>query len=867
MAATDRNSFADVWEQLDPKYAERVRVTEATALGDEEIVRRWPQIGEGYLSKCVTALSLFTDSTNSKPQLWVKDPIVGREVFPGIYRSVTVDVDTQKPGLKGIIQTLRKGFATAPQWSEARIDAKVSALSNNQSASGISGTLSDPIDQVFDILFQNCSPLSIEAIADSLRTGDYSSGITVRGESHTGAWHVLSVSTKLEEDGSASATLRLATPQYTISAYDDYGLDRAMDVHYVMDVPKEQAQGIVTAWKAANPVGASASISYSRDQKLVDIVLRKTASVEAEFSAGLVSADCRYLETETIYLNVADAAAYPIFAPTNGGGISYVRNVTRNINGTWDISIKARTSRYRDTGFMTVEETGAQQTTQRQQLGLTNQSLEAVVPTAGAAISQRIEIRDDCSKDVVTAKEVGKEQISTAKVEAAGYSETTTEKTVQTSPASAPGQVAGHIRTVRTQPSKYHGRYDTQETDREVKLLESVARGGSALFDEEVTVRQNDANDHSAGESGSAGEIIDRESRKNDAGRFDNRTTKRTAKPFGPAADVHGSPLVEETTEVFKNQGAFPNPGTPADGTIIDVSGNVNEAAKIDLVKTTRRAIPKEVLGLETGKDEFRDETTDIHANKDSIAISRAAGQVVDASIRLNEFGKLDGTVSKSTAKPAVTGPFTADADGYKQTQVTKYDNADAIPVASGKGERVDAKLNANGKYDAVKTVVSATEFHVDFNEPAVTGRKPSFNRIIFGINDPATIQARISAWFSIVQAQTTEIYSYSCSVSRDGDGYYQLTMSANPKAAGGGSQEWDGGFDYSVPVCKKRSDYLYSHAEITYTNSKIKVQSLLDNAGADLIDYGAGGSTGVQFIGRGRYKVTLVYGTDTLPS
>ena len=342
MAATDRNSFADVWEQLDPKYAERVRVTEATALGDEEIVRRWPNIGEGYLSKCVTALSLFTDSSNSKPQLWVKDPVVGREVFPGIYRSVTVDVDVQKPGLKGIIQTLRKGFATAPQWSEARIEAKVSALSNTQSADGLAGTTSDPVDRVFDVLFPNCSPLAIESIATSLRTASYSSGITVRGDTHSGAWHVLSVSTKIEEDGSASATLRIATPQYTISAYDDYGLDRAMDVHYVMDVPKEQAQGIVTAWKAANPVGASATISYSRDQKLVDIVLRKTASVEDVFNVGLTSADCRYTETETIYLNVADATAYPISAPADGGGISYTRNVTRNINGTWDISIKTR---------------------------------------------------------------------------------------------------------------------------------------------------------------------------------------------------------------------------------------------------------------------------------------------------------------------------------------------------------------------------------------------------------------------------------------------------------------------------------------------------------------------------------------------
>ena len=110
----DRNSYADIWEMLDGKYAERVRVTDAALVGDEEIVRRWPEIGQGYLSRCMTALKLFTDAKNSTAKSWVENPVCGRETFPGIYRAVTVDVDVQKPGLKGIIQTLRKGWAQIP---------------------------------------------------------------------------------------------------------------------------------------------------------------------------------------------------------------------------------------------------------------------------------------------------------------------------------------------------------------------------------------------------------------------------------------------------------------------------------------------------------------------------------------------------------------------------------------------------------------------------------------------------------------------------------------------------------------------------------------------------------------------------------
>ena len=150
----DRNTYADLWEQLDGKYAERVRVTDAVLVGDEEIVRRWGQIGEGYLSRSITALSLFTDAKNARPQAWVRDPVCGRETYSGVYRVVTVDVDVQKPGLKGIIQTLRKGWAQTAEWSEARLVESEKGPANNVSDAAVAA--SDNPTRFLKVKFPNC---------------------------------------------------------------------------------------------------------------------------------------------------------------------------------------------------------------------------------------------------------------------------------------------------------------------------------------------------------------------------------------------------------------------------------------------------------------------------------------------------------------------------------------------------------------------------------------------------------------------------------------------------------------------------------------------------------------------------------------
>jgi hypothetical protein len=932
----DRNSYADIWEMLDGKYAERVRVTDAALVGDEEIVRRWPEIGQGYLSRCMTALKLFTDAKNSTAKSWVENPVCGRETFPGIYRAVTVDVDVQKPGLKGIIQTLRKGWAQKPVWSEARLLEEESGPSNNVSDSGAVPASDNPT-RFLKIKFPNCDPGKVEAIASSLGGVSTYSNVVIRGENYSGTWNTVWVATKLEDDGSGTVTLYLALGQYNIRSYDNFGTEREQDIFYVYDCPKNEAQTIIDAWKAKYPVGSSATTNYSRSNGLVDLVLRRRTDTDFEADFGTTGLDCRYMETQTAIFGTANDKAYPIPSVKNDAGVSYTRTVRSNGDGTFDVILTKREVQYRDIDDLVVEQTGYSETTQRQQLGLTDEEVADMEEEDGAIKTQRVEVRDDCSRDITTNTETGKEQVttettvtrsyeeettettyqdaeldpptqetgkiktvrntpskyvgrwnvlekirtllhlpaavvydvadddsvhaqatedinvpnaggvaveltagageslsatvqynkesdtldvrkvveegkemvstseeesaasktviedktyqdaeihavpaageivrvdnrkskyggkydtrksvetgkpqeSTTKVEAAGFSETTTEKTVQSSPAPAPTATDGHIKTARTSASKYKDCYDTVETDREVKPLDATAAGGGPLWDEVTEVNDNAPTDLSGQAAGGVGVIIDAASKKNDAGRFDNRKTTRTAKPYGPVISIHGTPLVEEIVERSRNQDSMPSPGIPADGTMVDVSGSINDAAKIDVTKTTRRAIPKE----------------------------------------------------KVTAK----------------------------------------------------------KFHFDVDEPASGNQAPRYQRFIYGLKGNGELQPEVQKFFQKVQAQTGHQYRVSAAVNRDENGFYILTLTANPKDSGGGggsAQEWETGLDIDWPEAVKYQDVTSTKAYTKLTSSRATAQAFVNFNHGVLVDSGVGGQTGAHYIGRGRFLV-----------
>lgn len=1111
----DRNSYADIWEMLDGKYAERVRVTDAALVGDEEIVRRWPEIGQGYLSRCMTALKLFTDAKNSTAKSWVENPVCGRETFPGIYRVVTVDVDVQKSGLKGIIQTLRKGWAQTPVWSEARLLEEESGPSNNVSDSGAVPASDNPT-RFLKIKFPNCDPGKVEAIASSLGGVSTYSNVVIRGENYSGTWNTVWVATKLEDDGSGTVTLYLALGQYNIKSYDNFGTEREQDIFYVYDCPKNEAQTIIDAWKAKYSVGSSATTNYSRSNGLVDLVLRRRTNTDFEADFGTTGLDCRYTETQTAIFGTANDKAYPIPAVDHDAGISYTRTVRRNGDGTFDVILTKREVRYRNIDGLVVEQTGDSETIQRQQLGLTDEEVEPMEEEPGAIKTQRVEVRDDCSRDITTNTEIGKEQVttektvagsyeetttstqtasaelpapvketsfiktvrneqskypsrwnvlerirrilhipsavkydnrddaaahgqteesigvpntsgvavvlsadagtavraqvrydkesdtldvskdvttakeqvtteitearsyretttqktaqaaalpdpveesgfiktvrneasdyanrynttervreikqideaveydhaddasvhgrtverlgqpnsglavtlaagagealsasvrydkesdtldveektltvkpqtSTRKVAAAGFSETTTEKTAQASAAPAPTAVNGHIKTARTVASRFEGKYDTEETDREVKPLDATANGGSPLWDVSEEVHANASADMAGQAAGGVGVVVESSSRKNDAGRFDNRKTTRTAKPYGPVISVHGTPLVTETVERSRNQDLMPSPGTPADGMMVDVSGSINDAAKIDVTKTTRRAIPKQKTGIKTGENEFESETTDLHVNKESVVIVRAKGEVVDANLSINEFGRLNGSVRKRVGKPVVSGPFTEHDDGYKRVTKTIHRNIDNPPVISydDNGHDIAVSIAENGKKDVIETRVTAQKFHFDVDEPASGNQAPRYQRFVYGLKGNGELQPEVQNFFTKVQAQTGHQYRVSAAVNRDENGFYILTLTANPKDSGGGggsAREWETGLDINWPEAVKYQDVTSTKAYTKLTSSRANAQAFVNFNHGVLVDSGVGGQTGAHYIGRGRFLV-----------
>jgi hypothetical protein len=1002
------------------------------------------------------------------------------------------------------LQVLRKGFAETAIWSEARIDGSQIALGNSVGA-GVAGSTSHDPDKELNIRFNNCSPFKVDAIAESLLVASYAAGVTVGTEVYSGAWHCVSVGTKIEDDGSGTVSLRIARPTYTLQGYEDFGTERAQDVYYIADVPKDLAQGVLTAWKIAHPIGSSASCSYSRDQKLVNITLRVRAATQKTYLAGIVKLDCRYSDELTIYMGVATPDLYQLPAVTDGMGISYDRLPTSNGDGTWDIRITKRTVKYRDVTGLTIEQNADQSTVQRQQLGLTVQAMEPMLETTGVMKTQRVEVKDDCSKDVTTNAETGKpkttrevtvarshtdtteqktyqpaalpapvqtvgkiitakseeskypgkfdttqktreinaiqaaveydseddagshgrtvedigkknvggvsvvlsaasgealqaailydkesdtldvrrlavtgkEQISTrstssgdalivetgktyqgaqlpsatpvagqvltnenrqskftgkvdtvqtietglpqtsrkstvsgsesvtieektvqaallpdatptpgvvvsvenlagkypdrittrqtietgiaqtdtTKLLSAGSDETVVEKTYQAAPLVDPTPVVGHVKQVRNSQSKYPGKYDTMESDKEAKPLNSVSKGGGVLFDEETEVHKNAAADLSAGTPGIAGQIIDNASQKNDAGLFDNVTKKRTAKPLGPITDIHGTPLVEETVEKSVNQSAPPSPGIPAAGTSVDVQHDINGSGKIDVSKTTRRGIAYSIGPAQTGGDAFSTEQTTIKGNQGSITETFAPGTVKRVDVRVTDLKLLDATVQERTPIAVVDGPLTIHDDGYRKVTRTVHRNVPASIPATAKGHETDFTRNGFNTFDGQETQTTVTEFYIDIQEPATSGKHPGFQRVHFGLLNSASIQAAVDLFVAKAAAIVDEQFTISVSPSRDNDGFYTLHMSASPKQSGGSVAGWDAGLSIVGPECEKRSVYPKIKTSYQFSANRTTAQTFI-NSGTNPVE-----GTDVVYIGRGRYKAILCEG------
>lgn len=265
-----RDDFSDILAVFNDRNWERVKSIAVPNVGDEEIVRTIPDIPVAKTEKCKQFADLFTDAKNAVQQKYVVDPVVDREVKKGVYRLVSNEISRLNTGFRGLVQTLRKGFARELIWSEARIVSGNYADANTQSVTGVDNSASDNPQRYFIIEFPNCDNGYVSAIAASA-AATYTT-FTAEGKTITGAFHTLIRSGEKGNDGAGSVKLVLAEPQYTLSGFTDYLGSNSKAVHYLNEVPQTIAQSILTAWKVGE--GRSAQMrSYNNESKTVDLAL------------------------------------------------------------------------------------------------------------------------------------------------------------------------------------------------------------------------------------------------------------------------------------------------------------------------------------------------------------------------------------------------------------------------------------------------------------------------------------------------------------------------------------------------------------------------------------------------------------------
>ena len=342
-----RDDFSDILSVFHDRNWERVKSLGVPTAGDEEIIRTIPDIPIAKVERCRLFADLFTDAKNTVQQRYVVDPVVDRETKKGVYRLVSNEVSRLNTGFKGIVQTLRKGFARELVWSEARIVSQHRADSNATSVSGVTGSASDNPQRYFVLEFPNCDNGYVSTIAASA-DATYTT-FTAEGTTITGAFHTLIRSGKKGDDGSGTVTLVLAEPQFTLTGFSDYLGSNSKSVHYLNEVPQTIAQTIIDAWKTGE--GRTGQMrSYNNESKTVDLALWSYDGTAPNLTVSSFKEHCdtatsmyfawRYTETQVASFFASHSA------PSNMTGVTRKVQVNERGDGFFDVTIFETTVTY-----------------------------------------------------------------------------------------------------------------------------------------------------------------------------------------------------------------------------------------------------------------------------------------------------------------------------------------------------------------------------------------------------------------------------------------------------------------------------------------------------------------------------------------
>ena len=308
-------------------------------LGDLDIVRGWEEIEIDDVPTLMYCLELYTSAKNAEantPLKYVDDPMINSEVFSGRFRAASLHRRTTGNGdLSTIVQVLRRGYITSLvtasvlDWSEARLE-NGKDLPAGTNATNPGGTTTE---NYVLVKWPNVSPDHVRTIVASINAlAPASFNPTIRSQSYGTGFHRIYTTHEIEDDGSATIILLLASPEYRLTGFRSWFGGDQEEITYLWNVPKELAQAVIDAGKG---VGKSIIPSYSSQSGLVDLVIYSRELLGRSLLGVLTESNCDSYTMSSFYMGTYYPALYVIPQSTDPG-FSYRKRIGDNADTAQD---------------------------------------------------------------------------------------------------------------------------------------------------------------------------------------------------------------------------------------------------------------------------------------------------------------------------------------------------------------------------------------------------------------------------------------------------------------------------------------------------------------------------------------------------
>jgi len=701
-------NIADCRNKLNPSDAVFLSRSEASSvpLNNEKEVRiGWAFSTNKNFANFEHFLQDYTWPTNKKKQRWVDGPAIDSIDLPGKWRQAFT-TRVERKDERGndeflIVITLRRGWAEAADWSEARVRRAHVALSNTEDSSQLYG--SDDATLALDVEFPNFSPFHAVAAGGSLPAAR--STFAVNGNAVTGTFHKQMVDLEEQEDGSHTLIARYSKPQYTLTGHQAWLLSDQSLVKLCWGVPKDLAQTIITSFQAK---GYSVDPSFSKDQELVNLRVTIPSFIAQILTDSIATNTCDRFWYSSLYSGIEDSTLYTIpDSPTSG--VQYDRDIRFDNKGSYDIIVRKGVRQHRAYNWRTAAVSTLETESLHEQMGVTTQDVVDIsAPPRGSIYRQDVSITPDCSKDYVTRRNQG----IYAATDLLNARETALEAEIALIFENMEGQpdllgsaTQGFVYATESTINRF-GYYDGKKRAVRGKQVTSEQASNRSALSTVTDTSYNNSPDAIAARARTAGQRSSARSTLNEFGYYNGRESLEEA--LVVSAD---STTANRATSTTSSIGYRNNPDVIAAravsaGTIAEATSSINEFGYYDGREDVSEAILVSALDIATGASTLETETTDLYENNPTpLDVETAtAGVIASSASTINSFGYYDGNRRFQYAQYGRTGISQTASGAMSETHADRFVNSDVPAEApdadAGTLFNAASTINRFGYYD-----------------------------------------------------------------------------------------------------------------------------------------------------------------------